>query len=233
MIVCMLYGLCAYAAGFIAYGTAVERIPVAVATVLMFMSPIWIALLGALLFGERLCKKMIVVILLCLFGAMLVSNMFGSVVGKLDGIGIAAGVVNGFGVALQLIVPRFFSKRYQRDTMLIYGFLGAAIGLIFLADFQTIVKSLQGPNAIKVLGSVLFLGILCTMVANVAFVNAAAYINMVTCGVLSSLEVVVGAAVGVFVFHESLSLLQLTGAAIVVLGTLGVAIPKKDKMGKG
>lgn len=211
----------------ICYGIAVERIPVAVATVLMFMSPVWVAVLGVLVFKEKLEKQTVLVILICILGAAMVADVFGSAGGSMDIIGILAGIVNGFGVALQIMIPRYFVKKYERDTMLVYGFLGAAVGLAFLTDFKTIGTSLQGAEAVSVSVSVLCLGLLCTMVANVSVVKATAYINTTTCSILSSLEVVVGAVVGILIFHESMSVFQVIGAVIVVCASLGPALFQK------
>lgn len=221
LLICILYGITAYAMGFVCYGIAVERIPVAVATVLMFMSPIWVALLGVIVFREKLTGQTVLIILICILGAAMVANVFDTAGGKMDLFGILAGIINGFGVALQIMIPRYFIKEYQRDTMLVYGFLGAAVGLAFLADFKTIAVSLQSPDVIYVAGNILCLGVLCTMVANVSVVKATAYINTTTCSILSSLEVVVGAVVGILIFHESMTFLQVVGAVTVVCGSLG------------
>ena len=225
--ICFLYGILAYAMGFVCYGIAVERIPVAVATVLMFMSPIWVAVLGVLVFKEKLGKQTVLVILICILGAAMVADVFGSAGGSMEIIGILAGIINGFGVALQIMIPRYFVKKYERDTMLVYGFLGAAVGLAFLTDFKTIGASLQGAGAASVIVNVLCLGLLCTMVANVSVVKATAYINTTTCSILSSLEVVVGAVVGILIFHESMSVLQVIGAVVVVCASLGPALFQK------
>lgn len=225
--ICFLYGILAYAMGFVCYGIAVERIPVAVATVLMFMSPVWVAVLGVLVFKEKLGKQTVLVILICILGAAMVADVFGSAGGSMDIIGILAGIINGFGVALQIMIPRYFVKKYERDTMLVYGFLGAAVGLAFLTDFKTIGASLQGASAASVIVNVLCLGLLCTMVANVSVVKATAYINTTTCSILSSLEVVVGAVVGILIFHESMSVLQVIGAVVVVCASLGPALFQK------
>ncbi len=225
-IVCFFYGVFAYAIGFVAYGISVERIPVAVATVLMFMSPIWVALLGVLGFKERLKKETIGTIIICIVGASLVANVFASN-GNLDPLGIFMGLLNGFGVALQIMIPRYFAKKYERDTMLVYGFLGAAVALAFLTDFSTIATSLSSEAALTNIMNLLGIGILCTMVANVSFVKATLYINTTTCSILSALEVVVGAAVGLLLYNENMTALQVLGAIIVVIGSLGPTIFKR------
>ncbi len=95
--------------------------------------------------------------------------------------------------------------------------------IAFLTDFKTIGTSLQGAEAVSVIVSVLCLGLLCTMVANVSVVKATAYINTTTCSILFSLEVVVG----ILIFHESMSAFQVIGAVIVVCASLGPALFQK------
>ena len=62
------------------------------------------------MFGEKLEKSKIITIFVCLIGAILVANLIGGGNIKLDAIGILAGVVNGIGVALQILLPKFSRK---------------------------------------------------------------------------------------------------------------------------
>jgi len=93
LVICLLYGAVAYSISFVSYSVAVSRIPVGVATVLMFMSPIWVAILGRFMFGEKLPKSKMVTILICLIGAVFVANLIGGGDIKLTG---ACGLVLGF-----------------------------------------------------------------------------------------------------------------------------------------
>ena len=202
LVICLLYGAVAYSISFVSYSVAVSRIPVGVATVLMFMSPIWVAILGWFMFGEKLPKSKMVTILICLIGAVFVANLIGGGDIKLDGIGILAGVINGVGVALQILLPKYFAKDYERDTLLVYGFLGAAVVLM------------------------------CTMVANVSCVKSTQYVEATTTSILSALEVVVGTLVGFVVFHEHMTMLQILGAVIIVVGAIGSEIYQPKRVEK-
>lgn len=229
LVIAVLYGLSAYGLGFLTYSVAVARIPVAVATVLMFMSPIWVVVLGVLVFHDPIRKKTVVTVLVCVLGAALVADVFSASAGTMDGLGLLAGIVNGFCVALQIMVPRYFAKTIDRDTILVYGFLGACVGLGFLTDFSTIFISLQSPSAPLVLVNILCLGLLCTMVANTAMVKATVWISTTTCSILSSLEVIVGAVVGLLAFHETMNPLQIIGAVVVVCAALGPTVLTRSK----
>lgn len=221
--ICFIYGIIAYGISFVSYGISVERIPVAVATVLMFMSPIWVAVLSVFVFKEKLQVKTAITILICIIGAALVADLLGAS-GQMDGVGITAGMINGFGVALQLMIPQYFAKKYKRDTMLVYGFLGAALMLSLFTNFSVIGNELVAPGSGKLIFNIFGIGILCTMVANVSFVKSTLYINSTLSSILSALEVVVGAVTGYVIFQEKLSVLQMSGAVIVVFGSLGPTI---------
>ena len=89
LVICLLYGAVAYSISFVSYSVAVFQNSRWVwQTVLMFMSPIWVAILGRFMFGEKLPKSKMVTILICLIGAVFVANLIGGGDIKLDGIGI-------------------------------------------------------------------------------------------------------------------------------------------------
>lgn len=221
LIICLIYGAVAYGISFMSYNISVQRIPVAVATVLMFMSPVWVMMLGALVFHEKLRARKVIVVLICILGAAMVSNLIGANNLRLDAIGLLAGVINGFGVALQLMIPRYFADKYEKDTMLVYGFFGGALLLLFFTDFPRILSVTMNGNAGSVIVDIVGIGIFCTMIANVAYVKSTAFVNTNTTSILSALEVVVGSAVGVLLFNESMGLLQIAGAVIIVGASLG------------
>lgn len=226
LIICIVYGAVAYSISFVSYSVAVSRIPVGVATVLMFMSPIWVAILGVVMFREKLEKRKILTIAVCFFGAVLVANLIGAGDIQLDGIGILAGIVNGIGVALQILLPKFFAKDYDRDTLLVYGFLGAALVLAFGMDFTAVSSHIAATPTFNLIWDLFGIGILCAMVANVACVKSTHYVEATTTSILSALEVVVGTIVGFLVFHEHLTALQLLGAVIIVVGAIGSELRK-------
>lgn len=232
LVICVLYGAVAYSISFVSYSVSVSRIPVGVATVLMFMSPIWVVILGTVMFKEKLQKSKIVTIVICFIGAILVANLIGGGEIKLDAIGILAGIINGIGVALQILLPKFFAKEYDRDTLLVYGFLGAASVLLFGMDFGLVAEHISNTPMTNLIWDLFGIGILCTMVANAACVKSTQYVEASTTSILSALEVVVGTLVGFFIFHEHLTFLQIAGAVIIVVGAIGSEIYQPKKKGK-
>ena len=233
LLVCTFYGASSYGVCFVTYNVAVERIPVSVATVLMFISPVWVTLLNWLVFHERPDKLKTFAIVLCFAGAVLVADLIHTdPSGRMDIVGILAGVLNSFGMALQLLIPRYFAKRYQKDTMLVYGFLGAALVLAFLSDFGRMGAAFRGSDATAAILCALALGILCTLGANGFYVKATAYIDTTSVSILSALEVVVGSIVGFLVFHETMRFSQVCGALIIMVGALLPNLMEKARQRK-
>lgn len=233
LLICTFYGASSYGVCFVTYNVAVERIPVSVATVLMFISPVWVTLLNWLVFHERPDKLKTFAIVLCFAGAVLVADLIHTdPSGRMDIVGILAGVLNSFGMALQLLIPRYFAKRYQKETMLVYGFLGAALVLAFLSDFGRMGAAFRGSDATAAILCALALGILCTLGANGFYVKATAYIDTTSVSILSALEVVVGSIVGFLVFHETMRFSQVCGALIIMVGALLPNLMEKARQRK-
>ena len=227
----LMFGAVTYTIGFLSYAYSVERIPAAMTAVLSFTSPIWTCLIGVLVFRERVRGKKIVAILCCLFGAALITNLIGAQDLRFDLLGMGAAVLNGVGIAFQVCVPRYFEKQYRKDTMLTYGFLGAAAFMALFVDHGKILSSFTGPGGMKVLLSALALSVFCTLVANTIFVKSASYVEPATTTILSALEIVVGDVVGLLLFGEILSPVQIVGAVIIVVASLGLELAEKPVPG--
>ena len=231
IITSLMFGAVTYTIGFLSYAYSVERIPAAMTAVLSFTSPIWTCLIGVLVFRERVRGKKIVAILCCLFGAALITNLIGAQNLRFDLLGMGAAVLNGLGIAFQVCVPRYFEKQYRKDTMLTYGFLGAAAFMALFVDHGKILSSFTGPGGMKILLSALALSVFCTLVANTIFVKSASYVEPATTTILSALEIVVGAVVGLLLFGEILSPVQIIGAVIIVAASLGMELAEKPVPG--
>ena len=232
IVTALIFGAVTYTIGFLSYAYSVERIPAAMTAVLSFTSPIWTCLIGVVVFRERVKGKKVFAILCCLLGAVLVTNLIGTQALRFDLLGMGTAVLNGVGIALQVCIPRYFEKQYRKDTMLTYGFLGAAGFMALFVDHGKIIGSFTGPGGLKVLLSALALSVFCTLIANTIFVKSASYVEPATTTILSALEVVVGALVGLVLFHETLTVAQIVGAAVIVAASLGMELAEKPAPGK-
>lgn len=216
LMICMLYGIIVYGLSFLSYNIAVEYIPIGVATVLMFLSPIWVSLIGKLVFNDNLSKFKYTMIFICFIGASLTANIFTSYGKSINFIGIIAAIFNGIGMALQIMIPRYFEDKYSCDTMIIYGFLGSSLFLSFGTDFGKLYEQIALTDNAQTLINILVVSIASTLIANVAYTKAPKYIGTVSTSMLAAIEIVVGTIAGYVVFGEALTLVQWFGIIIIV-----------------
>ncbi len=229
LIICFLFGMTVYGISFLSYNVAVQHIPMGIATVLIFMSPIWVSLLGRFVFKDKLDKYKYTMIAICVVGAILAANLIGSIGGSIDFIGIFAALFNGIGMALQIMVPRYFEEKYDCDTMIMYGFIGSAIMLSFGADFGNIYTQALGSGNISVLIDILIVRLACTMLANSWYTKAPKYIGSVSTSMLAAMEVVGGILAGYIIFNEILLLSQWIGIVIIISSVIAFRWERKNK----
>ena len=103
--------------------------------------------------------------------------------------------------------------------MTFYTFLFCSIGCAFLCDWQVIGTSIQADHS--VLLWVLGLGFVTAFLPYVLYSMGLESMESSKASILASVEPVVSALFGVFVFHETLTLLGVLGI-LMVLGAIVV-----------
>lgn len=212
-----IYGIVCFVLGFMTYNISVERVPISVATVLMFTNPIWVSIFGTVVFKDKMTKKKLFVICMCILGCICISDIMSTGGANLDIIGIIAGLTNGMTFAMQIIIPRFFEGKYSKDAILVYGFISSTIVLSFFTDFSAISAAIIGENSSKVILNMLAISVLSTFIASTFYVKSTEYIETQVTSILVSLEPILGSIFAFFIFGETMSQTQLLGAVIVIL----------------
>lgn len=224
IIISGIYGVVTFGLSFTTFNIAVERVPIAVATVLMFTNPIWVTIFNAIFFKEKITGKKAIVIALAITGCLLISNIFGVGFENLDIIGLLVGLSTGVLFALQLVIPRFFEGKYTKDSMLIYGFIASTIVLAFFTNFTGIDNAItSSASPIFVILNILSIGVLSTFIANISYVKATDYIETGVASVLVALEPVLGSLFAYLVYGETLTGLQLIGGLLIVIAAIWLA----------
>ena len=205
------------------YFSALNYTSLAVAAILLYTAPFFVMLLSLLLFKEKMNSKKVLALLLAFTGCVLVSGVGGDTLFSWKG--ILLGLGSGFFYALYSIFGRYAINRgYGAWTMTFYTFLFCSIGCAFLSDWQVIgtVMAASSANILWVLG----LGFVTAFLPYVLYSTGLAHMESSKASILASVEPVVSALFGVFVFHESVSVWGILGivlvlGAIIVLNTKG------------
>ena len=117
----------------IAWTLAVTLSGASIATVLVYSSAGFTALLGYFLLGESLGWKKAFSVILCLIGCVLVSGAVDIDAWQQNALGIISGILSGFLYAVYSLLGRRAKQRNLNPwTTLFYTFLFAAIFLLFI-----------------------------------------------------------------------------------------------------
>ena len=205
------------------YFSALNYTSLAVAAILLYTAPFFVMLMSLVLFKEKMNGKKIFALLLAFTGCVLVSGVGGDTLFSWKG--ILLGLGSGFFYALYSIFGRYAINRgYGAWPMTFYTFLFCSIGCAFLSDWQVIgtVMAASSANILWVLG----LGFVTAFLPYVLYSTGLEHMESSKASILASVEPVVSALFGVFVFHESLSVWGILGivlvlGAIIVLNTKG------------
>lgn len=208
-----------------AYMKAVNLTSLGVAAVLLYTAPTFVMLFSILLFGEKMTKTKGIVLLMTFVGCILVT-------GLLEGgaaftwQGIAIGLAAGVGYALYSIFGTYAIKAgYGSLTISFYTFLMATITMSFLVEPVAVVTKItemgQWPLAVS-------FALLTTVVPYLTYTKGLSGLPASKASVTATIEPVVAAILGIVVFHESVTMLKLTGI-VLVLSSVAVMSRQEQK----
>ena len=199
----------------VCYFTTINLASLSVAAILLYTSPIWVMLLSALCFREKITGRKLLCAAMAFGGCVLVSGM-GSASG-LSPMVLITGLLSAVGYGLYSIFGTFALRKYQPLTVTTYAFLFGSLGAVVLckpSKIITVIASAPNPG-----GLVLLLAV-------TAFVTAVLPYLLYTVGlsqmrasaaaIMASIEPVVATAAGALVFGEGLTLSAFAGIALVL-----------------
>ncbi|MGN0696186.1 MAG: DMT family transporter [Oscillospiraceae bacterium] len=120
------------------YFTAINMMSLSAAAILLYTSPIFVTVLSAVIFKEKITPKKLIAIVLSIGGLVLVTGIIGSDT-PVSGLGISYGIMSAIGYALYSIFTRSAINRgYSSFVCIGYSFLTAAVFSAFFADMNAI-----------------------------------------------------------------------------------------------
>lgn len=209
--VLLLFGLVGVSLFYGTYQLAVGFGGAALASVLLYTAPAWVALLSHLVLREPLDALGLFSVALTLLGVALMGLGGGSEVKALWP-ALFFGLLSGFTYALYYIFGKLYLPRYATPTLFLYALPVGALGLLPLVDLA--------PLSPKALYALLFLGAFSTYGAYLAYYAGLRRLPATRASVLATLEPVVANLFAFLFFREVLSPLGYLGAGLVLLAVL-------------
>jgi DME family drug/metabolite transporter len=209
------------------YFRAVELGGAALAAILLYTAPAWVALAAALWLGERLTARKSIAVALTLAGIALVA--FGSGSGRSSGAGAVAtrlpalawGLLSGLAYAGYYLFGKRYFGRYEASTLFAYALpVGAALLLPAVSFAQ------KSSHEWLVL---VFLAVVPTYGAYLLYSFGLGRIEATRAATVATLEPVAAAALAYVVWGEALRGIGYVGAALVLAGVLVVATEREPR----
>ena len=191
---------------------AVQYIPVAIASLLFFTFPLWIALVEHITGRDRLSPVRFIAVLMGLAG---VGAVLGLSEAELNPIGVGLSLMAAFAATIQLIlIPRVSATA---GTMPVVAFTTAAMMLVFCAIWA--VKGASFPAT-----SIGWSGIGLIAVSHVVGVfllfRALLFLGPTRTGVTNNLEPMVSVVAAAVILGEFLGPIQALGGALILVAVI-------------
>ena len=197
-----------------------KYIDAGVASTLLFVYPIMVALIMIFVFHERLSIHIILSTIAALVGIALINQVDGGV--TLNAMGVFMVFISSLTYAVYIVlinqsrmrnVPTLTVTLY----VLLFGSLFYIIGAIYNNDFSL-------PHEWQMWGCAIALAVLPTAISFVCTTKAIQYIGSTPTAILGALEPVTAVFFGITVFGEQLSSSQWIGLTVILIAVTWVVM---------
>jgi drug/metabolite transporter (DMT)-like permease len=208
------------------YFIAIDHLPVAIALLIQFLGPLFVALFARLVYHENIRRRVWAALVLCITGLSIVVEVWSGLAFSTVGITAALGAA----VALAAYILMAERERRHRDpvSLSFYGFFFAALfwALInplwqFPWDVLDDTVSLQGnlsEYTAPVWLLVAFVVVVGTMITFTLLTGALRHITATRASIVATLEPVIATVVAWAWLDETFGAAQLAGGAVVLAG---------------
>ncbi|WP_342590327.1 DMT family transporter [Cytobacillus eiseniae] len=197
------------------YFTTIGQMNISIAVILLYTSPAFVTILSYLFLKEKLTLNKIIAVFGTIIGCVLIAGLtMGD--GTITFIGIITGLGAGLGYALYTIFSKFALMKYEPYTITLYTFVVAAIALIPVTQLWNKYENLLDVN---VLLYSIGLGLIPTVLAYFIYTWGLEKIEGSKAAIIATVEPVVATMLGVLLYGERLTFIQIIGA-LFILGSV-------------
>lgn len=203
------------------YFKTILEIGTSIAVILLYTSPIFILIISAVLFKEKITGKKIVALVLTFAGCIFVSGIAGG--GQISAKGFLIGLCAGLGYALYSIFSRYALKKYDSLTVTFYTFIFSGLSLIPFVHIEQIPQYLNGKTWIFAIG----ISLLCTVLPYIFYTYGLSGLETGKAAILVTVEPLVGTLVGFLLWGEPVSVVKILGIVLIFASIIILGMPEK------
>ncbi|WML46392.1 EamA family transporter [Neobacillus sp. PS3-40] len=205
------------------YFTTINHMNLSIAVILLYTAPAFVTVLSFFFLNERLNVIKIISVIGTLIGCIFIAGINLSETSSISTIGLITGLGAGFGYSLYSIFGKFALRKYESFTVTFYTFLIATITLIPLTGIWEKWSLIwRSDNLFWALG----LGLFPTVIAYFMYTKGLEKMESSKASIIATVEPVVATLLSVIYYQEKLGVMQLIGAAFVLISVILVNLPK-------
>lgn len=206
------------------YMNAINSGSISIAATLLYTSPIFVTIISAFLFKEKITPLKTAALIMAFTGCVLVSGMIDSG-NVLSPKALAFGIASGFTYGMYSIFTKIGIKKYSPLTFTAYTFLISAIisGLICTPS-EMVHTTVQKPSNLITL--ILF-ALATNVIPYICFTSGLKYTDAGKANITATIEPVVATLFGIFVFHEKLTAVSALGIFLVLFSAVILNVPHR------
>jgi drug/metabolite transporter (DMT)-like permease len=223
-----IFGVVGVALVQLFYFLAIHRLAIGIALLIQYLGPLLVAIYARTFGHERVRRRIWAALALSLTGLALMVELWKGV--ALDGLGVVFALISAVIFAAYLLLAEYEVAHRDSVTLMAWGFLFATLFWTvaqpwwsFPAGRVARTVSLQGHLAswhLPVWALVLWVVVLGSIVPFSLIVGALRHVSATRVGIAAMLEPVVATVVAWAWLRETLSAVQLAGAAVVLAAIL-------------
>lgn len=202
-----------------AYQIAIRDVGMALAAVLLYTAPAWVAFLSWLVLKEGMTPVKLVCVLMTIVGVASISLgpklMSGGTL-AINSVGLGAGLLSGFTYALYYIFGKKYLYRYHTPTIFVYALPFGAALLFPFVDFQP--KTGYAWIMLFLMAAVTAYG------AFLAYYAGLRRLEATRASVIATFEPVVAAVFAYFLFNETFTLPGYLGSCLIIGAVILVVV---------
>lgn len=198
------------------YGQAVTYMPASIAVVMLFQFT-WIGMLFDCIATRRLPKRIEVISLLFLFGGTIfAAGVIGADISTIPWQGWAWGMASAVSFASFVMINQRQVEGMDTETRLLFTSFIAAIAIFFFQSPEVVWNGTLFGGGLWIYG--LILGLFGIVIPIYLFSIAVPKVGTAAASILSAMELPVAVTASVILLSEAISLLQVMGIAIILIG---------------
>ncbi|MED1862086.1 EamA family transporter [Fictibacillus nanhaiensis] len=206
------------------YFTTIQTSSLAIAAILLYTAPAFVLVISSIVFKEKLTHQKLLALIATFIGCTLVSGLFSSKL-ELSITSLLIGLGAGFGYSLYSIFGKLASRKYETLTISIYTFFFAMLALFPISGI-TSANTLVFNSS--VLLNIVGLGLFPTVFAYWFYTQGLKQMDASKAAIISTIEPVVATLMGLILYKEAVSFVQIIGI-LFVLGAVLMIQERNEK----